>query len=123
MSDLLEVRDSWYRAFYAGDTVEMSKFEADDFFVSSESGRQTKTEQLMSINDSVAEGSWFSVVPSRKEYHVSQVSIPDGVIVSGVGHTIVGVDIVTKHMFTEVWVMSSMNWCIKALHYSKIQRK
>lgn len=123
MKDLFEARDSWYRAFYAGDADELARFEADDFFVVSEMGRQTKHEQMKSMKKSVDEGSWFPVIPSRKEYHVSQVKISDGVVVSGVGHTIVNANIVAKHMFTEIWVIDSTRWCIKALHYSPIQRK
>ncbi|MCP4261245.1 MAG: nuclear transport factor 2 family protein [Planctomycetes bacterium] len=122
MHDLKLSRENWYKAFYLGDIEKLSEYESDDFFVVSNIGRQTKSQQIASIMEALSSGVWFEAIPERKEYHLSWVPLTDGYIISGVGHTVVSDKVDSKKLFTEIWVLESGCWRVKALHYSDIKR-
>jgi hypothetical protein len=122
---LLTARNAWYAAFCRGDTTEMDRIEARDFLVLSESGVETKDQQLRGIRRRVEQNNWLP----KDTVHVTEdlkVRFYGGsAVVTGRGWMKFPAreDQPQKQSaLTEVWVERDGQWSVVHLHFHQIAR-
>lgn len=117
-SKLLDVRESWYEAFFSGNTRVMDEIEAESFLVVNEHGVQTKREQLHDISVAREAGQWFPVGSRKQDTSLAVRRSGSCAVISGSGLTLVGgrseKDSV---LFSEVWCNATGAWQVLHLHY------
>jgi ketosteroid isomerase-like protein len=118
--DLLNTRENWYSAFFAGDTDAMAHIEADSFCVVHESGVQSKWEQLHGISRAVLADQWFPTSVRKQDATLSLQNHGEFAVVSGQSHTLIDDERLASVYFSELWRKHAQDWKVMHLHYTPI---
>ena len=109
-------------AYYKGDVATMSRFEANDFTVASEEGRETKQEQIENVrkrqpadvHEAFKANTWnirffgpVAVVDETGDNYSTEKGMND--------HTTL--------VMTSVWAQHGGEWKIQDMHYSELKTK
>lgn len=116
--DLLNTRENWYAAFFAGDTDFMASVEADSFCVVHASGVQSKWEQLHGISRAVQAEQWFPSNACKQDATLSLQNHGEFVVVSGQSHTLIDNEKLASVFFSELWRKQEQDWQVMHLHYT-----
>jgi hypothetical protein len=118
-SSLVDIRESWYQAFFSGDTQFMDGVEAQAFLVVNGHGIQTKQEQLAGIASACSAGRWFPRGTRKHDFSVAIQHHGNLCIVSGKGVTLIGGHHEKSPVFfSELWSDAAGSWQVLHLHYS-----
>jgi hypothetical protein len=116
--DLLNTRENWYAAFFAGDTDFMASVEADSFCVVHASGVQSKWEQLHGISRAMQADRWFPSNACKQDASLSLQNHGEFVVVSGQSHTLIDEERLGSVYFSELWRKQAQDWQVMHLHYT-----
>jgi len=124
---LLAARDTWYAAFYGGDTDAMDKVEAKEFVVIGERAGQTriltKEEQLKGIKKAVEDKKWFPKGMSQGTEDLQIRFEGNLAVITGRGWTKASDQKKPpkeRAALTEVWVERDHRWTVLHLHFHQI---
>jgi ketosteroid isomerase-like protein len=122
---LLAVRQTWYDAYYRGDTEELARIEEQDFLVIFHPGIRTRDEQLAGIRIREAEKKGFPKGTTNVSELLRVRFYGNTAIVTGRGWTKFPdqKDVPKERLaFTEVWVHRDGEWKVVHLHFHQLDR-
>lgn len=120
---LLEIREEWYRAYYAGDTEVLDRIEHDEFVVVGAQGVQGVEGRYETIQANVNAGRWFPK-GLRQEMEGVKVRFSDEwALLTGIGvlKTENSPDPAGRVAISEVWVREDGTWKVAHLHFTSIE--
>ena len=118
--NLLNTREDWYAAFFAGDTDFMATVQADSFCVVHGNGMQSKWEQLHGISRAVQADIWFPDTAFKQDASLSLQYHGDFAVVSGQSQTLIDDTPHSSVFFSELWRKTSSEWQLMHLHFTPV---
>jgi hypothetical protein len=122
---LLATRQAWYDAYSRGDIGKMAQIEANDFLVISESGVQTREQQLSGIKKRVDEHKWMPKGTTHVSDELKVRFYGSSAVISGRGWTKFPEQRdppKERYELTEVWVSKNATWMVVHLHFNRSER-